>query len=101
MMHITSDGSTDHLRWAARYFDDQWGVGFVEDDDPATLLYAGNGCGPCTIFGNGRQVELAVPPGATELTLKNLLITVEVQDFADPENPITISTVGGGDPIAV
>jgi len=94
MLEVQATGSASRLRWVARLYDVGWRVGFIEEDDPATIRTAGHGCGPCQIFGGGREVELTSPPGDLRNT-DEVSITAELQDVADPDIPRTVARMPG------
>ncbi|MGY1724758.1 hypothetical protein [Blastococcus sp. SYSU DS0533] len=99
VMRISQADGQVPLRWPAMFFGDQWGIGFIREDDSSAEL-KGNGCGPCTIFGTYQQVEFTTPTG-TDLTADTLLITTEVYEVVDPSNPTLVSAVDGGESLTV
>jgi hypothetical protein len=80
------------LRWASRWFGDQWGAGFVTDDLQEDQ-YGGNGCGPCAVEGDARGFTSSTPTYGL-FTATTLSVRVSLVDFSIPESPVVLVSYG-------
>jgi hypothetical protein len=88
------------MRWVTWFRGSEWSVGFPEAEDPATLQYAGNGCGPCTSSGDSKNVTITydTPPSLDAPTYD---VSAELLDATDPANPKVLATLPMGSTISL
>lgn len=74
------------MRWVTWFRGSEWSVGFPEAEDPATLQWAGNGCGPCTSSGDSRNVAITydIPRSIDAPTYD---VSAELLDATDLAHP--------------
>lgn len=88
------------MRWVTWFRGSEWSVGFPEAQDPATLSYAGNGCGPCTATGDSENVTITydTPPSFDAPTYQ---VSAELLDATDLSHPKVLATLPAGSTISL
>jgi hypothetical protein len=99
MIRITTSNG-EKLIWATRYRGETWTVGFVADDDPASLPWAGSGCDiapasrQCTVGSDSQGITIAINlEMGRSLDYPSLDLVAEIQNAPVGQSPTVLSSV--------